>query len=73
MTVSLLRAALFAAAAAVLVAAVSARPRPPPRPRSRAHPPPRPSSQDVTVLTPDNFDDVVGGDKPVFVEYYAPW
>jgi len=27
----------------------------------------------VTVLTPDNFKDVVGKDVPVFVEFYAPW
>jgi protein disulfide-isomerase A6 len=27
----------------------------------------------VTVLTPDNFDSVVGGSKHVFVEFYAPW
>lgn len=25
------------------------------------------------VLTPDNFDDVVDGSVPAFVEFYAPW
>uniref|UniRef100_H3G8J0 protein disulfide-isomerase n=2 Tax=Phytophthora ramorum TaxID=164328 RepID=H3G8J0_PHYRM len=28
---------------------------------------------DVTVLTPDNFDDVVDGSKHVLVKFYAPW
>jgi protein disulfide-isomerase-like protein len=28
---------------------------------------------DVLILTPDNFDTEVGGDKPVFVEFFAPW
>lgn len=27
----------------------------------------------VTVLNDDNFSDVVGGDKHVLVEFYAPW
>jgi len=27
----------------------------------------------VVVLTPDNFDSVVGNDKGAFVEFYAPW
>jgi len=27
----------------------------------------------VVHLTPDNFDSVVGGDKAVFVEFFAPW
>lgn len=27
----------------------------------------------VAILTPDNFDSVVGGDKGVFVEFFAPW
>jgi len=27
----------------------------------------------VTVLTPENFDSVVGGSKSVLVEFYAPW
>ena len=27
----------------------------------------------VVVLTPDSFDEVVGKDVPVFVEFYAPW
>jgi len=27
----------------------------------------------VRVLTPDNFDDVVGKDVPVLVEFFAPW
>jgi hypothetical protein len=26
----------------------------------------------VMVLTADNFNSVVGGDKPVLVEFYAP-
>lgn len=27
----------------------------------------------VTVLTTDNFNDHVGGDKAALVEFYAPW
>jgi len=27
----------------------------------------------VTTLTPDNFNSIVGGDKHVIVEFYAPW
>lgn len=27
----------------------------------------------VVDLTPDNFDQVVDGSKPVFVEFFAPW
>lgn len=30
-------------------------------------------SSNVVVLTPENFDTVVDGSKPVFVEFYAPW
>jgi len=30
-------------------------------------------ASDVLVLTPSNFDSEVGGDQPVFVEFYAPW
>jgi len=30
-------------------------------------------ASDVLILTPDNFDDHVGGDLPVFVEFFAPW
>jgi protein disulfide-isomerase-like protein len=30
-------------------------------------------ASDVLILTPDNFDAEVGGDKPVFVEFFAPW
>jgi protein disulfide-isomerase-like protein len=30
-------------------------------------------SESVVVLTPDNFDEYVGGSKPAFVEFYAPW
>jgi len=30
-------------------------------------------ASDVIVLTPDNFYDVVNGDKHVLVEFYAPW
>lgn len=30
-------------------------------------------ASDVTVLTPDNFDDVIGGSQPALVEFYAPW
>jgi len=28
---------------------------------------------DVLILSPDNFDSEVGGDLPVFVEFFAPW
>jgi len=31
------------------------------------------SEGNVVVLTPDNFDSIVGQDKPAFVEFYAPW
>eukprot|EP00730_Choanoeca_flexa_P004599 TRINITY_DN11745_c0_g3_i1.p1 TRINITY_DN11745_c0_g3~~TRINITY_DN11745_c0_g3_i1.p1 ORF type:complete len:351 (+),score=107.48 TRINITY_DN11745_c0_g3_i1:1097-2149(+) len=31
------------------------------------------AASNVVDLTPDNFDDVVNGDKPAFVEFYAPW
>jgi protein disulfide-isomerase A6 len=31
------------------------------------------SAGSVTVLTPDNFDSVVGQSKPVLVEFFAPW
>lgn len=27
----------------------------------------------VTMLTPDNFDSVVGASKPVLVAFTAPW
>jgi protein disulfide-isomerase A6 len=27
----------------------------------------------VVILTPDNFDSVVGGENGVFVEFFAPW
>ena len=30
------------------------------------------SSSDVLILDPSNFDDYVGGDLPVFVEFFAP-
>ena len=30
------------------------------------------SSSDVLILGPTNFDDYVGGDLPVFVEFFAP-
>jgi len=30
-------------------------------------------ASDVLVLNPSNFDSEVGGDHPVFVEFYAPW
>jgi len=30
-------------------------------------------STDVLILTPENFDDHVGGDHPVLVEFFAPW
>jgi len=30
-------------------------------------------TSDVVDLTPDNFDDIVGGGKPTFIEFYAPW
>jgi len=28
---------------------------------------------DVLILTPDNFDDEIGGDKPALIEFFAPW
>jgi len=28
---------------------------------------------EVTVLTPENFDSVIDGSKPAFVEFFAPW
>lgn len=28
---------------------------------------------DAVVLTPDNFDDNVGGSQAALVEFYAPW
>ncbi|DBA03631.1 TPA: hypothetical protein N0F65_006810 [Lagenidium giganteum] len=31
------------------------------------------ASEDVVVLTPDNFDKVVDGSKNVFIKFYAPW
>ena len=31
------------------------------------------SASDVLTLEPSNFDDYVGGDQPVFVEFFAPW
>jgi len=31
------------------------------------------SEGNVVVLTPDNFDSIVGQDKPAFVEFFAPW
>jgi protein disulfide-isomerase-like protein len=31
------------------------------------------SASDVLILTPDNFDQEVGGSNPVFVEFFAPW
>jgi len=30
-------------------------------------------TSDVLNLDPSNFDQYVGGDKPAFVEFYAPW
>ena len=30
------------------------------------------SASDVLILDPSNFDDYVGGDLPVFVEFFAP-
>ena len=30
------------------------------------------SGSDVLILDPNNFDDFVGGDLPVFVEFFAP-
>lgn len=27
----------------------------------------------VVVLTPDNFDTIIDGSKPAFIEFYAPW
>lgn len=31
------------------------------------------ADEHVTVLTSDNFNDHVGGDKAALVEFYAPW
>jgi len=31
------------------------------------------SSESVVSLTPENFDENVGGPRPAFVEFYAPW
>jgi protein disulfide-isomerase A6 len=31
------------------------------------------SADNVVKLTPANFEDVVGGDKPALVEFFAPW
>jgi len=31
------------------------------------------SSESVVSLTPENFDDNVGGSRSAFVEFYAPW
>jgi len=31
------------------------------------------SASDVLTLTPENFDEHVGGDQPILVEFYAPW
>jgi len=31
------------------------------------------NASDVLELTPDNFDDHVGGGEPAFVEFFAPW
>jgi len=31
------------------------------------------AASDVLILTPDNFDSEVGGNVPVFVEFFAPW
>lgn len=33
----------------------------------------RASEEHVKVLTVDNFNDEVGGDKAALVEFYAPW
>eukprot|EP00823_Brevimastigomonas_motovehiculus_P009383 TRINITY_DN9049_c0_g1_i1.p1 TRINITY_DN9049_c0_g1~~TRINITY_DN9049_c0_g1_i1.p1 ORF type:complete len:358 (-),score=84.80 TRINITY_DN9049_c0_g1_i1:193-1266(-) len=30
-------------------------------------------ASDILVLTPDNFDNEVGGDVPALVEFFAPW
>ena len=30
-------------------------------------------ASDVLILDPTNFDDYVGGDQPVLVEFFAPW
>lgn len=27
----------------------------------------------VVDLTPDNFDSLVDGSRPAFIEFYAPW
>lgn len=31
------------------------------------------ADDDVVVLTDDNFDTMINGDKPVLVKFYAPW
>jgi len=31
------------------------------------------SGSDVIALGPENFDEIVGGNLPVFVEFFAPW
>ena len=31
------------------------------------------SAENVVKLTPTNFDEMVGGDKPALVEFFAPW
>ena len=31
------------------------------------------SASNVVDLTPENFDKVLDGSKPAFVEFYAPW
>lgn len=33
----------------------------------------RSGPSDVTVLGPDNFDDIIGGEAAVLVKFYAPW
>ncbi len=30
-------------------------------------------ASDVLILTPDNFDDEIGGDQPALVEFFAPY
>ena len=30
-------------------------------------------ASDVVELTPENFDQIVDGSKPVLVEFFAPW